>query len=70
MQWLEGNPQKLGFDAQNRPCFLLEFPDGDRFVAVRLTNEGMINLDDGGIVTDEPKRYHVIRDPGNDPRMH
>lgn len=68
--WLDGSPLERGIDPSTQPCFLLEFPEGDRFVAVRLTHEGMLNLSNGGLVSDRPKRYHVIRDPGDDPRMH
>lgn len=75
MNWQDGSPKKS--DSNINRCYVLEFPEGDRFEVVRLISYPeeydepcLMSLSDGGIVSDEPKRFFPIPDPGNDKRMH
>jgi len=84
-EWISGSPIDLNIDLEKWekyrggcPCFLLEFPEGDRFVVARLTmhDDGdskypcLMSLSDGGIISDRPNQFLPIADPGNDKRMH
>jgi hypothetical protein len=64
IMWEEGAPDRLTWDDQT--CFILEFDHGDKFVFIELTEEGMVNLNDGGLISDEPVRHIEVDRPMND----
>jgi len=56
-KWKEGSPLAATWSATDRPWFLLEFDQGDRFVVIEFNEEGFMDMDNGGIVSDRPLRH-------------
>jgi hypothetical protein len=74
MKWKEGSPLAAEWSAKDRPWFLLEFDHGDRFVVIEFNEEGFMNMEDGGLISDRPishcqipkstHKFHVDSDQG------
>lgn len=70
--WQDGSPEDFVNPFGGDPgCYLLEFAEGERFAVVRYDpnalgckQPGLVDLEDGAVVTDRPVRYLDIPDPG------